>query len=403
MKNQIYAMLAAMLLGGGVTYAQDEADATDVDYSDFLTLYPDYYHGFRLKASQALIDAPAKDSSWDYTQVWSNNGRMISMQALFQPEYRPIFVKYVDGAFAFDTDGQEPTTHVITYNSARTAATAVIDNAALITSGTTELLASTKIADGTIDGTLLTPTMDDDGLMYVTCPSSYTKGGQDNTATEGGDIRIRFGTINSDAGRLGDAASCYVTDITGVYVTISAPTTVEIETHYTQAGSGAFKKSTTSLGDSDALGKVWRSAIIELGHTTTDNVPENLYNNIVEPQNALNSWNVFTFKRNTTASPDTYGYMIRFVDIVFKGVKAGEKVGWTNYQSLHDGYTPIAYTTATDDGGTRTATTTGIEEISANDSAPIEYFNLQGVRVDNPTPGLYIQRQGNKAIKVLVK
>lgn len=36
-------------------------------------------------------------------------------------------------------------------------------------------------------------------------------------------------------------------------------------------------------------------------------------------------------------------------------------------------------------------------------NAPVEYFNLQGVRVDNPANGLYIMRQGNKATKVLVK
>jgi hypothetical protein len=35
--------------------------------------------------------------------------------------------------------------------------------------------------------------------------------------------------------------------------------------------------------------------------------------------------------------------------------------------------------------------------------APVEYFNLQGVRVANPQSGLYIKRQGSKASKVLVK
>lgn len=35
--------------------------------------------------------------------------------------------------------------------------------------------------------------------------------------------------------------------------------------------------------------------------------------------------------------------------------------------------------------------------------AAVEYYNLQGVRVAEPTNGLYIRRQGNKAVKVLVK
>ncbi len=40
--------------------------------------------------------------------------------------------------------------------------------------------------------------------------------------------------------------------------------------------------------------------------------------------------------------------------------------------------------------------------ISDNDAdAPVEYFNLQGVRVDNPSNGLFIRRQGSKVTKVI--
>ncbi|MDE7475428.1 MAG: hypothetical protein K2M71_07350, partial [Duncaniella sp.] len=47
---------------------------------------------------------------------------------------------------------------------------------------------------------------------------------------------------------------------------------------------------------------------------------------------------------------------------------------------------------------------TGIADITADDdNAPVEYFNLQGIRVDNPTPGLYIRRQGKKVEKVVVR
>lgn len=48
----------------------------------------------------------------------------------------------------------------------------------------------------------------------------------------------------------------------------------------------------------------------------------------------------------------------------------------------------------------------GIEKISANEAAAngsAVYYNLQGVRVDNPTNGVYIKREGSKATKVLVK
>lgn len=45
-----------------------------------------------------------------------------------------------------------------------------------------------------------------------------------------------------------------------------------------------------------------------------------------------------------------------------------------------------------------------IESIETDNSGlPVEYFNLQGVRVDNPANGLFIRRQGSKVSKVIIK
>ena len=47
---------------------------------------------------------------------------------------------------------------------------------------------------------------------------------------------------------------------------------------------------------------------------------------------------------------------------------------------------------------------TGVDDILTDDTdAPVEYYNLQGLRVTNPEPGLYIRVQGKKASKVLIK
>jgi len=47
---------------------------------------------------------------------------------------------------------------------------------------------------------------------------------------------------------------------------------------------------------------------------------------------------------------------------------------------------------------------TAITDVNVdNANAPVEYFNLQGIRVENPQNGLYIRRQGNKVEKVYVK
>ena len=48
----------------------------------------------------------------------------------------------------------------------------------------------------------------------------------------------------------------------------------------------------------------------------------------------------------------------------------------------------------------------GIADIAVDTdaNAPVEYFNLQGVRVDNPTPGkVYIVRRGAAAFKQLFR
>lgn len=46
---------------------------------------------------------------------------------------------------------------------------------------------------------------------------------------------------------------------------------------------------------------------------------------------------------------------------------------------------------------------TGIADITVDNDAPVEYFNLQGIRVENPTSGLYIRRQGAHTEKVIIR
>ncbi len=49
-------------------------------------------------------------------------------------------------------------------------------------------------------------------------------------------------------------------------------------------------------------------------------------------------------------------------------------------------------------------TVTGIESVAAEAEGEGELFNLQGVRVNRATaaPGLYIERRGGKAVKVIL-
>ncbi len=43
----------------------------------------------------------------------------------------------------------------------------------------------------------------------------------------------------------------------------------------------------------------------------------------------------------------------------------------------------------------------GIEDVVADQELPAEYFNLQGVRIAQPTSGIYIMRKGNAVTKIV--
>ncbi len=45
----------------------------------------------------------------------------------------------------------------------------------------------------------------------------------------------------------------------------------------------------------------------------------------------------------------------------------------------------------------------GVAEIEIDENAPVEYYNLQGIRVENPTAGLYIRRQGKNVQKIVIR
>ena len=37
----------------------------------------------------------------------------------------------------------------------------------------------------------------------------------------------------------------------------------------------------------------------------------------------------------------------------------------------------------------------------SNDNAPVEYYNLQGVKIENPGHGIFIRRQGTAVTKII--
>lgn len=72
----------------------------------------------------------------------------------------------------------------------------------------------------------------------------------------------------------------------------------------------------------------------------------------------------------------------------------------SKFESLVEGYSLVA---SGDNLKVEESATTGIEGVEADENAPAEYYNLQGVRVANPENGLYIVRQGNKVTKQIIR
>lgn len=48
-------------------------------------------------------------------------------------------------------------------------------------------------------------------------------------------------------------------------------------------------------------------------------------------------------------------------------------------------------------------TSTGVTNVEASEKAPVEYYNLQGVKVADPSNGIFIRHQGNKVSKISIK
>ncbi len=329
------------------------------------------YHGFSINASQELIDNTL--GTVLSNKAYRVEGKAVTLQVIYQPKYQ---IQTVNDALtewkAGSTTKGEPGS--------------LIDYTSPATSGKDQIEVNEAMTTGKIDGMVLKSYMGADGLAYVDMPTKYYKNGvlTDVPAT-GGDIRVRFCTESSSKSRLGDDPQVYVTDITGVYVTVSAPTTVKITSDYVQANTTTTFTESAGGPDYDACGKVQRLAYFEMPSTTSTSAQD-----IKFEGKAKGSWNLFTYKRNTK---DSYGFPLRYIDIVFYGVKPGEKVGWTNYQSLHAGYTPTPYT-----GGA------GVGEILTDDeNVSVEYYNLQGMKIAQPENGIYIERKGNKTRKVVIK
>lgn len=111
--------------------------------------------------------------------------------------------------------------------------------------------------------------------------------------------------------------------------------------------------------------------------------------------------------------PEGYEIYYRFTANTDEEVAEQSLEGWTKYEG-----TPVVLSKAgtleykgvigNAETAVKTLTVTGtstsvVDIVADDENAPVEYFNLQGVRVENPAAGgLYIRKQGSKVTKVIL-
>lgn len=289
------------------------------------------YHGFSISASRELATNRIGSSSSAIRMLSASadrHRRTITVMSVFEPAHKVL------------TPNEEKTAFTeigswLSYDAAKGTFTDLFSFAA----------ADRNMKAGTLDGIVLTPAMGDDGLMYVTIPEQCYVNGK-LTSVTGGDLCFRFDTYKSPY-RIGDRDAYTNEGMNGSYVTVSAPEGVRVTVDYIQANTTTTFNMPYEGYEAyaDCLGGCPRTAVFDLGTVPAGkgNVPYDM----MSSGPATHGDNILKYRRRDKTNPsvltDTRGFPMRWVDVVFYGVKPGDRIGWTNLQSLHDGYTPVPY------------------------------------------------------------
>lgn len=113
------------------------------------------------------------------------------------------------------------------------------------------------------------------------------------------------------------------------------------------------------------------------------------------------SYNSFNVADMVTDVPEEgFAWTVEFTaeGVKITNVLVGKTIQYDEGYNSYGSYAEITHTLP----ALYAPATTGVETVEEV-NAPVEYFNLQGVRVANPEQGIYIVRKGNSVKKVMVK
>ena len=131
-------------------------------------------------------------------------------------------------------------------------------------------------------------------------------------------------------------------------------------------------------------------------------------------------WTYRFYKNNTITISAHDGYKIEGIvfeatnlgnaSVLFTGNGQFKNNVWTAYENSNVTEVVITKSESGNNPTISTMTvyylddpTNGVNEIANDLNAPVEYFNLQGQKVLNPSNGIFIIRQGNKTSKVVIR
>lgn len=257
-------------------------------------------------------------------------------------------------------------------------------------------------------GTALLPA----GLTWGTSAREVTLGAEDNkfpTLTNPYGVRVEYSSDNTGVATI-DAETGVITLVAAGVANISAR--FEGDAQY-EASEATYKLTVKEPADPSVdisntietaytVAKAFELIAANQGLATAVYV-KGIITNIKEVSTSFGN---ATYSINDNATYDQATALV-----LFRGLYA-ENVKFTSADQIKVGDIVVVYGKLVDYNGTKEMSAgnyivllngvSGVENVAA-ENAPVEYFNLQGVRVANPENGLFIRRQGNTVSKVVIR
>lgn len=281
-----------------------------------------------------------------------------------------LVAMYVDGGYKYNkvemVDGVKTLVQngdFATYNASKKEDTEA---------ATTNTKINNLFTKGTLNGIKFDNIPMNSGIGEVTVPSDiYVGGTLTENGAKGGDVVFRYG-FGTDVRAGIKSTGIDFNQMTGFEAGLELPNNNEVEITFT-----------TSVYDiNDGTGKIGHVAYYKMGNITSassSNPNKVKLTNVGELQGDKDFLGFVPDKNAET----WYHVPVKWLDIIVHNVKPGDTLGIFSLKGLEGG--------------------AGVATIVADENAPVEYYNMQGIRVANPENGLYIKRQGSNVTKVLVK